>query len=162
MKKVLLVSVLFLVSTLTFSQCYNSKRNYDRESHFGLVANIGTLKSLGGEIYVKFNNHIIGGGYAREINGAKVENEEFKNETLYLTYGYQYERYTFGVRYGKQNKANWIDKTPNDNYNIFEKEVTPYSTMLGGYVGYNLSNKVAINLGYDTFSQVTIGIVMGL
>jgi hypothetical protein len=48
------------------------------------------------------------------------------------------------------------------NYNIFEKEVTPYSTMLGGYVGYNLSNKVAINLCYDTFSQVTIGIVMGL
>jgi hypothetical protein len=26
----------------------------------------------------------------------------------------------------------------------------------------SLSNKVAINLGYDTFSQVTIGIVMGL
>ena len=118
MKKVLLVSVLFLVSTLTFSQCYKSKRNSDRESHFGLVANIGTLKSLGGEIYVKFNNHIIGGGYAREINGAKVVSEEFKNETLYLTYGYQYEKYTFGVRYGKQNKASWIDTTT--------KEVTSY------------------------------------
>jgi hypothetical protein len=154
MKKVLLVSVLFLVSTLTFSQCYRSKRNYDRESHFGLVANIGTLKSLGGEIYVKFNNHIIGGGYAGEINGAKVVSEEFKNETLYLTYGYQYEKYTFGVRYGKQNKASWIDTTT--------KEVTPYSTMVGGYMGYNFTNKVAINLGYDTFSQVTIGIVMGL
>lgn len=154
MKKVLLVSVLFLVSTLTFSQCYRSKRNYDRESHFGLVANIGTLKSLGGEIYVKFNNHIIGGGYAGEINGAKVVSEEFKNETLYLTYGYQYEKYTFGVRYGKQNKASWIDTTT--------KEVTPYSSMFGGYMGYNFTNKVAINLGYDTFSQVTIGIVMGL
>ena len=154
MKKVLLVSVLFLVSTLTFSQCYRSKRNYDRESHFGLVANIGTLKSLGGEIYIKFNNHIIGGGYAGEINGAKVVSQEFKNETLYLTYGYQYEKYTFGIRYGKQNKATWVNSTI--------KEVTPYSTMVGGYMGYNFTNKVAINLGYDTFSKVTIGIVMGL
>jgi hypothetical protein len=34
--------------------------------------------------------------------------------------------------------------------------------MVGGYMGYNFTNKVAINLGYDTFSQVTIGIVMGL
>lgn len=160
MKKVLLVSALFLVSTLAFSQCYRSKRNYDRESHFGLVANIGTLKSLGGEIYIKFSNHIIGGGYSGEINGAKVVSEEFKNETLYLTYGYQYEKYTFGIRYGKQNKASWIPTQSNPN--TTEKIVTPYSSMVGGYVGYNFTNRVAINLGYDTFSQVTIGIVMGL
>ena len=34
--------------------------------------------------------------------------------------------------------------------------------MIGGYVGYSLTDKVAINLGYDTFSKVTIGLVMGL
>jgi hypothetical protein len=159
MKKSILLLVL-LSTTISFSQCYKPKRNYDNPSHFGLVANVGTLKSLGGEIYIKLNNHIIGGGYSGEINGVKVENEEFKNETLYLTYGYQYERYTFGVRYGKQNKASW--KPTQSNPNTTEKIVTPYSSMIGGYVGYSLTDKVAINLGYDTFSKVTIGLVMGL
>lgn len=159
MKKVLLLVLLFS-STIAFSQCYRPKRNYERESYFGWVINVGTLKSLGGEIYLKFNGHIIGGGYAGDINGAKEVGQEFKNETLYLTYGYQYDKYRIGVRYGKQNRAIWLPTQKNPN--TTEKVVTPYSTMIGGYVGYNLTNKVAINLGYDTFSEVTVGLVMGL
>lgn len=158
MKNLFLV-LSFLVTSITFSQCYKPKRNYDVDSHFGIVANFGTLKSLGGEIYIKLNNHIIGGGYTGEINGVKVENQEFKNEALYLTYGYRYQFYTIGVRYGKQNKASWIPTQSNPNTN--EKVVTPYSSMIGGYVGYSLTDRVAINLGYDTFSKVTIGLVMG-
>jgi hypothetical protein len=159
MKKVLLFALLFS-STIVFSQCYRPKRDCGRDSHFGWVVNVGTLKSLGGEIYLKFNGHIIGGGYAGNINGPKEVGQEFKNETLYLTYGYQYDRYTLGVRYGKENKATWLPTQKNPNTS--EKVTTPYSTMVGGYVGYNLNKKVAVNLGYDTFSQVTIGLVMGL
>ena len=159
MKKLFLV-LSFFVTSITFSQCYKPKRNYDVDSHFGIVANFGTLKSLGAEVYVKLNSHIIGVGYGGGINGAKEVNEEFKNETLYLTYGYRYDKYTIGVRYGKQNKASW--KPTQSNPNTTEKVVTPYSSMIGGYVGYSLTDKVAIKLGYDTFSKVTIGLVMGL
>ena len=155
--KILLLA-LTLSSAVSFGQCYNQKRNYDNESHFGIVVNIGTLKSLGGEVYVKLNNHIIGGGYAGGIN--QYDDKEFKNETLYLTYGYKVNKLTFGGRYGKQNKANWLPTK--NNPNTSEKVVTPYSEMIGGYVGYNLSDKVAINLGYDTFSNITIGFAFGL
>lgn len=159
MKKVLFV-LLFLIPMIGLSQCYRSKRNYDRESKFGLIVNIGTLKSLGGEVYFKFNKHVISGGYAGEMND--YHREEYKNQTLFLTYGYQYKKYIFGLRCGKQNNAIWTDTDLTDNFNILNKVVTPYSVMVGGYVGYSLPNNVGINIGYDTFSQITIGLVMGI
>lgn len=149
----IVLATLLAIST-TYSQCYKPERNYNTESNFGLVVNVGSLKSLGGEIFVRYKGHIIGGGLATNVNGVKEIQQQFKNKASYFTYGYQYTKYTLGVRYGRQNSAIWTDANTKTTINNL--------TMIGGYVGYNLNTKVAINVGYDTFSQATIGLVMGL
>ena len=129
-----------------------------QESKFTLVVNVGTLKSLGGEIAVKLNKTIIGVGYSGNAN--QYKKEQFKNETLYLSYGYKDNKFIYGGRIGKQNEAKWIPTK--DNPNTKEKQVTSYSVMVGGFIGYQLTNRIRFMLGVDSFSQATIGIGLGL
>lgn len=162
MKKFLLRFSL-LLSGICVGQPYPPTSIHDvyvqpKESKFTLVINVGTLMSLGGEVAVKLNNNIIGVGYGGNVN--QYKRTEFKNQTLYLSYGYKVNKFIYGGRIGKQNKANWIPTQ--NNPNTQQKEVTPYSLMVGGFIGYQANNKLRFMVGVDNFSQATIGIGLGL
>lgn len=42
------------------------------------------------------------------------------------------------------------------------KSPTDYKFLYGGYVGYKLSDKLNVNLGYDTFNQGTLGLTLNI
>jgi len=126
--------------------------------NFGM--NVGSLKSLGGEVDIQYKRHILGVGYSGNINSYK--DSPFKNEALFVTYAYDFQPLVVGVRVGKQNDADWVRVNLSQTSYTFEKQVTPYSLMVGVYVGYKVTNKARVNVGCDSFSQVTIGITFGL
>ena len=81
-------------------------------------------------------NNFFGFGYAGFVG--EYDNQEFKNEALYLTYARKLNKFIVGARLGKQNDASWV-ATP-ENPNVKEKYVTAYVLMYGGFAGYQLNN----------------------
>lgn len=114
----------------------------------------------------------IGFGYAGYIgsNSYKwnLENNNYhlKNESFYLIYSRQFKTWVFGIKFGKQNTADYNKKVlfynslGNPHY-YFEKDANSYNTMVGGNIGYCLFDNFRITVGVDTFSKFTLGFTAG-
>jgi len=156
MKKVFL---LFLLATaISYSQC-SKHRQY---SPLQLSVNYGIAPTLGGELLYQHKKNIIGFGYVGFVGSnlpyLNVEGNQYhvKNEGLYLTYARQVNGWVIGVKFGKQNMADW-----NKVNNVFEKDANEYTTMVGASVGYCLSSRFRLNVGVDSFSTATLGFTAG-
>jgi hypothetical protein len=175
MKKLALVLGLLLATAISYSQCSTYRprcSNYKEYSTIQLSVNYGIAPSLGGELLYQNGKNIIGFGYAGFIgsNSAYLNAEQnqyhVKNEALYLTYARQVDSWVFGVKYGKQNMADWNKKLLYNQQGIstshtFEKDANEYTTMVGASVGYCLSNRFRLNVGIDSFSTMTLGFTAG-
>jgi len=169
MKKLALLFGLLLATTFSYSQC----SKYREYSPLQLSVNYGILPSLGGELLYQNGKNIIGFGYGGYIgtntgNLPLDQNQyHYKNETLYLTYARQIDSWVIGVKFGKQNDADWNKKvlsyTSNGNPNsyTFEKDANEYTTMVGASVGYCLTSRFRVNVGVDSFSTMTLGFTAG-
>jgi len=167
MKKLALVFGLLLATTFSYSQC----SKYREYSPLQLSVNYGILPSLGGEVLYQNGKNIIGFGYAGYIgtntgNLPLDQNQyHYKNETLYLTYARQIDSWVIGVKFGKQNDADWNKKPlyyqgTSTSY-TFEKDANEYTTMVGASVGYCLTSRFRVNVGIDSFSTATLGFTAG-
>lgn len=171
MKKLALLLGLVLTTTFSYSQCstYRPQKYHSTErSNFQLSINYGTLPSLGGEIVYQLNNNIFGFGYAGYV-GSKHTNlsldgnqYHIKNETLYLTYGRKINSFVVGIKVGKQNDADWNKKVFSTGSYTFEKDANEYTTMVGIYGGFYLSEAFRVNIGIDSFSTATLGFSVAL
>lgn len=169
MKKLALLFGLLLATTFSYSQC----SKYREYSQFHLSVNYGTDLTLGGELLYQNGKNIIGFGYVGYIgsNTANLSLDQnqyhIKNEGLYLTYARQVDSWVFGVKFGKQNMADWNKKVlsynsaGNPNSHTFEKDANDYTTMVGASVGYCLTNRFRVNVGVDSFSTMTLGFTAG-
>lgn len=163
MKKII---ALLLISWVGFSQ----SKDY---SAIQLSVNYGSNITLGGEILYQNNKNTIGIGYAGNMGtnksylDLKQSNYHVLNEALYFTYARQIKKFVIGLKYGKQNMADWnkillsYNSLGNPNSHDFEKSANKYTTMVGVYGGYKLSNNFRINLGIDSFSNITTGFTVG-
>lgn len=168
MKKVITL-VLVLVSVVGFSQC----RKYREYAPVQLSVNYGSEVTLGCELLYQNKKNIIGVGYVGYVGSNSaywdLSNDKYhvKNEGLYLTYSRQINNWVVGVKYGKQNMADWNKKVlsynsaGNPNSHTFEKDALDYTTMVGASVGYCLTEVFRVNLGVDSFSTVTVGFSVG-
>ena len=121
----------------------------------------------------QLNNNIFGFGYAGNVGTNKgtlsLDQNQYhiQNEALYLTYARQVDKWVFGVKFGKQNMADWNKKVlsynsaGNPNSHTFEKDALDYTTMVGASVGYCLSSRFRLNIGIDSFSTATLGFTVG-
>jgi len=165
MKKLALLFGLLLATTFSYSQC----SKYREYSPIQLSVNYGIAPSLGGELLYQNGKNIIGFGYVGSIatnkNTLSLDQEQYhvKNEGLYLTYARQVDSWVFGVKFGKQNMANWNKKltTSGGSGYTFEKDALDYTTMVGASVGYCLTSRFRLNLGVDSFSTATLGFTVG-
>ena len=169
MKKLALVFGLLLATTFSYSQC----SKYQEYSSLQLSVNYGIEKTLGGELLFQLKKNIVGVGYVGFIdkNTANLlldQNQyHYKNEALYITYARQIDKWVIGVKYGKQNNADWNKKVlsynslGNPNSHTFEKDANEYTTMVGASVGYCLTNRFRLNVGIDSFSTMTLGFTAG-
>lgn len=169
MKKLALVFGLLLATTFSYSQC----SKYREYSPLQLSVNYGISPSLGGELLYQNGKNIIGFGYVGDIGTNKdklmLDQSQYhvQNEGLYLTYARQVDSWVFGVKYGKQNMADWNKKVlsynsaGNPNSYTFEKDALEYTTMVGASVGYCLSSRFRVNVGVDSFSTMTLGFTAG-
>ena len=169
MKKLALVFGLLLATTFSYSQC----SKYQEYSSLQLSVNYGIEKTLGGELLFQLKKNIVGVGYVGFIgkNTANLlldQNQyHYKNEALYITYARQIDKWVIGVKYGKQNNADWNKKVlsynslGNPNSHTFEKDANKYTTMVGASVGYCLTNRFRLNVGIDSFSTMTLGFTAG-
>lgn len=177
MKKLALLFGLLLATTFSYSQCSTYRprcSSYREYSQLHLSVNYGSEKTLGGELLYQNGKNIFGFGYVGFIgsNSAHLNLEQnqyhIKNEGLYLTYARQIDKWVVGVKYGKQNMANWDKKVlsynslGNPNSHIFEKDALEYTTMVGASVGYCLTSRFRLNVGIDSFSTMTLGFTLGL
>ena len=170
MKKLALLFGLLLATTFSYSQC----SKYREYSQFHLSVNYGTDLTLGGELLFQFQKNIVGFGYVGSVATNKsylsLDQNQYhvKNEGLYLTYARQIDKWVVGVKYGKQNMANWDKKVlsynslGNPNSHTFEKDALEYTTMVGASVGYCLTSRFRLNVGIDSFSTMTLGFTLGL
>ena len=168
MKKVIVLMVL-LVSTVGFTQC----RKYREYSPIQLSVNYGSNITLGVELLYQNGKNIVGLGYAGNVETNKsyldgtIDKHHVLNETMYITYGRQIGGWVVGVKGGKQNNADWnkvitdYNSEGNPNGHTFVKDALDYTTMGGVYVGYCLSERFRLNLGADTFSDITFGFTAG-
>ena len=169
MKKLFLLFVLSLATAISYSQC----SKYREYSPLQLSVNYGIDATLGGELLFQHNKNIIGFGYVGYIGtntgNLMLDNDHYhyKNEALYLTYARQIDNWVVGVKFGKQNNADWNKKVlsynslGNPNSYTFEKDANEYTTMVGASVGYCLSSRFRLNLGIDSFSTATLGFTAG-
>lgn len=169
MKKLLLLFVLSLATAISYSQC----SKYREYSPLQLSVNYGILPSLGGELLYQNGKNIVGFGYVGYIgtNTANLpldqDHYHYKNEGLYLTYARQIDSWVIGVKFGKQNNADWNKKVlsynslGNPNSYTFEKDANEYTTMVGASVGYCLTSRFRLNVGVDSFSTATLGFTAG-
>lgn len=169
MKKLALVFGLLLATTFSYSQC----SKYQEYSSLQLSVNYGIEKTLGGELLFQLKKNIVGVGYVGFIgkNTANLlldnDHYHYKNEALYITYARQIDKWVIGVKYGKQNNADWNKKVlsynslGNPNSHTFEKDANEYTTMVGASVGYCLTNRFRLNVGIDSFSTMTLGFTAG-
>jgi len=169
MKKLALIFGLLLVATFSYSQC----SKYREYSPIQLSVNYGSEATLGGELLYQNGKNILGFGYVGYVgaNSTKwdLANNKYhvKNEGLYLTYARQIDSWVVGIKYGKQNMADWNKKVlsynsaGNPNSHVFEKDPLDYTTMVGASVGYCLTERFRINVGVDSFSVVTLGFTAG-
>ena len=174
MKKLLLLLAFLLATAISYSQCSNYKRysqcSYKEYSVLHLSVNYGIENTLGAELLYQNGNDFIGVGYAGFIGSTSntkylsIDKNQYhvKNEALYLTYGRQIDKWVFTIKYGIQNNADWNKKVfPTGSY-TYEKDANVYTTMMGGSLGYCLTNRFRLNLGVDSFSQTTLGFTVGL
>jgi hypothetical protein len=169
MKKLTLVWVLLLATTFSYSQC----SKYREYVPLQITVNYGSEITLGGELLYQFQKNIVGFGYAGYVGSNSAhwsldnDNYHVKNEALYLTYQRQMDKIVVGVKFGKQNMADWnkvitaYNSAGNPNGYTFEKDANDYTPMVGASVGYCLSETFRISLGIDTFSKVTLGFTAG-
>jgi hypothetical protein len=164
MKKLALVFGLLLATTFSYSQCSKDKEY----SSLQLSVNYGIEKTMGGELLFQLKKNIVGVGYVGFIgkNTANLlldQNQyHYKNEALYITYARQIDKWVIGVKYGKQNNADWYKVSNNNGGSFtFVKDANEYTTMVGASVGYCLTNRFRLNLGIDSFSTATLGFTAG-
>ena len=144
-------------------------QTYPEKPTLQLSVNYGLEKTLGCDFTLQINRNILGVGYVGYIGSntanLMLDNDQYhyKNEGLYLIYGRQTNNWVIGVKVGKQNNADWNKKvlgyTPSGSIAsyTFEKDANEYTTMVGVYCGYYLTNSFRVNVGADSFSTMTLG-----
>jgi hypothetical protein len=176
MKKLALLFGLLLATTISYSQCSTYKprcSSYREYSPLQLSVNYGIAPSLGGELLYQNGKNIIGFGYVgyfgKNTANLSLDQNQYhiKNEGFYLTYARQINSWVIGIKFGKQNDADWnkkvlsYDLVGNPNSYTFEKDENDYTTMVGASVGYCFSNRFRVNVGVDSFSTATLGFTIG-
>lgn len=168
MKKIILLGLLLQYSAVTFGQ-----------SSAGVY--YGTTGSLGFD-FTYSKNYIVGGGVSLSIASSKTIGDDYtdknftagfsdqiinstveqKTISLYLIGGYRYKMFKLmgKIGYGSVGKYNnYYDpsKVFGSNGYYFKNIDSNGSLLIGTSLGINVSKKVSLDFGFDTYNGVTIG-----
>jgi hypothetical protein len=145
---------------LGYSQC----KPYDptRVSKVYTTWTVGGAGTLNIDLSIKIKKLNIGLGYGVMIDD-RVENDNgiiyTKNDrAIYGVAGYRLGNLVLGVKAGSRKMihvtgmVNGVEQHLDDNDGI----------MVGAYGGVHLSERVRLNLGYDTFNKLNVGVTFGL
>ena len=159
MKKILLPLFLF-ASVIGQGQC----KHYDptRVSDAYLTWTGGGAQTLDIDLSIRIKKLNIGLGYGimagtgiSEDNGIQYTRND---RAVYGVAGYRLGNLVLGVKAGSQKlvhvtgMANGIQEHLDDSSRI----------MLGAYGGVHVSERFRVNLGYDTFNKLNVGVTFGL
>jgi hypothetical protein len=114
------------------------------------------------ELALRIKSVHIGAGVGIMVDNQIQKKEEIvytRNDNAYfVNLGYQMDKVFLGARIGNQNiihvtgVVNGVQQTiPNES-----------KLLIGGLIGYSISPRVRLNIGYDTFNKANLGVAFGL
>ena len=159
MKKILLPLFLF-ASVIGQGQC----KHYDptRVSNVYLTWTGGGARTLDIDLSIRVKKLNIGLGYGVMVDDRINDDNGIvytKNDrVIYGVAGYRFGNLVLGVKAGSRKMihvtgmVNGMEQHLDDNNGI----------MVGAYGGVHLSERTRLNLGYDTFNKLNVGVTFGL
>ena len=159
MKKILLPLFLF-ASVIGQGQC----KHYDptRVSDVYLTWTVGGARTLNIDLSIRVKKLNIGLGYGvmaddriNDDNGIVYTKND---RVIYGVTGYRLGNLVLGVKAGSQKLVhvtgmiNGVQQHLDDSSRI----------MLGAYGGVHVSERFRVNLGYDTFNKLNVGVTFGV
>ena len=165
MKKSLIILALAIGGS-ALAQCQRnsgcSRRSSDSPSTVIATFSGGLAKTMNAELSLKIHSVLIGAGVGIMVDD-QIQNQDgiiFKrNDTaFYGNLGYQTGNCFIGVRIGNQTQVHVTGVV-----NGVQQSIPDESKLLvGGLVGYSVSPRVRLNIGYDTFNKANLGVAFGL
>jgi len=161
MKKILL-GVLLLLSTLSFSQ--GLSLHYSTADTF----TIGVSDTTEGRILGLNCSFFVGNQNTASympLSSIPDANYTYKDDfttphtAIFGTIGHQGDKLSFIMRLGIQNTYKYIRYTKN-SAPYYYRQATPYDLLIGINLGYKLEDDFAVNVGFDNFNRTTIGITI--
>ena len=159
MKKFFTLFLLSLFTLVSYSQCRN------RESSVFFTTAYGIENTLSADLSILSENNLIFGVGV----GVLVDDTNYKDITTNVTYkrsewgvygvlGYQFEKFIIATNIGN------IFIRPNEarvNGELIELN-DDTELLYGGLVGYRITPKISLNVGYNNLSDINFGVRFGL
>ncbi len=141
-----------------WSQCHRG----DTPSSVNLTFTGGFAKTMTAELAFRFKEYHIGAGAGVMVdNQIRTQNDinyTRNDNAYYVNLGYQPDNIYYGVRIGQQTivhitgMVNGVEQSIPDQNKI----------MFGALIGYSVAPRIRVNLGFDTFNKLNLGVAFGL
>ncbi len=149
--------LLLAFSGVCMGQCYKEHTSPARISLTG-----GVAQTMAIDLSFKTKHVLIGGGVGFMYDTSKREKDGIshqRNDTaIFVNLGYVYNDFVFAGRIGNQRMVYVTGVVNGVSQEIPEES----KIMAGGFVGYQISPKFGVNLGWDNFNQINLGVSLGL
>jgi hypothetical protein len=165
MKKSLIILALAIGGS-ALAQCQRnsgcSRRSSDSPSSVITTFTGGLAKTMNAELSVKIYSVLVGAGVGVMVDD-QIQNQNgiiFKrNDTAFFAnLGYQTGNCFIGARIGTQTIIHVTGVV-----NGVQQEIpNETKTLIGGLVGYSVTPRIRLNLGYDSFNKANLGVAIGL
>lgn len=163
MKKSLIILALAIGGS-ALAQCQRNFKCSRGNSESSVIATFsgGLAKTMNAELSVKIHSVLIGAGVGVMIDN-EIQNQNgiiFKrNDTaFYGNLGYQTGNCFIGARIGNQTQVHVTGVVNGVQQSIPDES----KLLIGGLIGYSISPRVRLNIGYDTFNKANLGVAFGL
>ena len=165
MKKSLIILALAIGGS-ALAQCQRnsgcSRRSSDSPSSVFATFSGGLAKTMNAELSLKIHSVLIGAGV-----GIMIDNEIQQKDNVIFTrndraffanLGYQTGNCFIGARIGNQTIVHVTGVVNGVQQSIPDES----KLLIGGSIGYSVSPRVRLNIGYDTFNKANLGVAFGL
>jgi len=163
MKKSLIILALAIGGS-ALAQCQRNFKCSRGNSESSVIATFsgGLAKTMNFELALRIKSVHIGAGVGIMVDNTIQEKNNIiftRNDTAFFAnLGYQMDKVFLGARIGDQTIVHVTGVV-----NEVQQSIPDESKLLiGGLIGYSISPRVRLNIGYDTFNKANLGVAFGL